>query len=181
VWYNAGPGGSVVRLSKTTGQVRDISPAAVPLEAKTGPEVQQTRVLRRKALELVSQTGICFQRKPQRAKMSRTCPVVFDNRTTAPAGPRVVHHIRVQRIGNRIPAFALADWIPVVLRDLSVVSRLAIPVPLFLLWPIHPVRKPVIRRNPVEFSRRLVVPGAPGFPTVQADRGALIHTEHDSL
>ena len=30
VVYNAGPGGSVVRLSKTTGQVRDISPAAVP-------------------------------------------------------------------------------------------------------------------------------------------------------
>jgi len=29
VVYNAGPGGSVVRLSKLTGQVRDISPAAV--------------------------------------------------------------------------------------------------------------------------------------------------------
>src|SRR5437588_7142598 len=29
VVYNAGPGGSVVRLSKTTGQVRDISPAPI--------------------------------------------------------------------------------------------------------------------------------------------------------
>ena len=32
--YNAGPGGSVVRLSKTTGQVRDISPAAVSFGSK---------------------------------------------------------------------------------------------------------------------------------------------------
>src|SRR6266446_6202119 len=34
VVYNAGPGGSVVRLSKTTGQVRDISPAPVAFESK---------------------------------------------------------------------------------------------------------------------------------------------------
>jgi photosystem II stability/assembly factor-like uncharacterized protein len=34
VVYNAGPGGSVVRLSKTTGQVRDISPAPVTFESK---------------------------------------------------------------------------------------------------------------------------------------------------
>src|SRR5712692_2228978 len=34
VVYNAGPGGSVVRLSKTTGQVRDISPAAVSFGGK---------------------------------------------------------------------------------------------------------------------------------------------------
>jgi photosystem II stability/assembly factor-like uncharacterized protein len=34
VIYNAGPGGSVVRLSKTTGQVRDISPAAISFGAK---------------------------------------------------------------------------------------------------------------------------------------------------
>jgi photosystem II stability/assembly factor-like uncharacterized protein len=34
VIYNAGPGGSVVRLSKTTGQVRDISPAAVSFGSK---------------------------------------------------------------------------------------------------------------------------------------------------
>jgi photosystem II stability/assembly factor-like uncharacterized protein len=32
--YNAGPGGSLIRLSKTTGQVRDISPAAIPLGTK---------------------------------------------------------------------------------------------------------------------------------------------------
>lgn len=32
--YNAGPGGSVVRLSKTTGQVRDISPAPIPEPGK---------------------------------------------------------------------------------------------------------------------------------------------------
>ncbi len=34
VVYNAGPGGSVVRLSKITGQVRDISPAAVSFGSK---------------------------------------------------------------------------------------------------------------------------------------------------
>lgn len=34
VVYNAGPGGSVVRLSKTTGQVRDISPAPVSFQSK---------------------------------------------------------------------------------------------------------------------------------------------------
>lgn len=34
VVYNAGPGGSVVRLSKTTGQARDISPAAVSFGSK---------------------------------------------------------------------------------------------------------------------------------------------------
>jgi photosystem II stability/assembly factor-like uncharacterized protein len=34
VVYNAGPGGSVVRLSRTTGQVRDISPAPVPFGTK---------------------------------------------------------------------------------------------------------------------------------------------------
>jgi len=34
VVYNAGPGGSVVRLSKTTGQVRDISPAPVSFRSK---------------------------------------------------------------------------------------------------------------------------------------------------
>ena len=34
VVYNAGPGGSVVRLSKITGQVRDISPAAVSFGTK---------------------------------------------------------------------------------------------------------------------------------------------------
>jgi photosystem II stability/assembly factor-like uncharacterized protein len=34
VVYNAGPGGSVVRLSKTTGQVRDISPAPVSFGSK---------------------------------------------------------------------------------------------------------------------------------------------------
>jgi photosystem II stability/assembly factor-like uncharacterized protein len=34
VVYNAGPGGSVVRLSKTTGQVRDVSPASVLLGSK---------------------------------------------------------------------------------------------------------------------------------------------------
>ncbi|HEV1993235.1 MAG TPA: hypothetical protein VGR03_02790, partial [Candidatus Acidoferrum sp.] len=34
VIYNAGPGGSVVRLSKITGQVRDISPAAVSFGSK---------------------------------------------------------------------------------------------------------------------------------------------------
>jgi photosystem II stability/assembly factor-like uncharacterized protein len=34
VVYNAGPGGSVVRLSKTTGQVRDISPASVSFGSK---------------------------------------------------------------------------------------------------------------------------------------------------
>ena len=32
--YNAGPGGSVVRLSKKTGQVRDISPSSVALGSK---------------------------------------------------------------------------------------------------------------------------------------------------
>jgi len=32
--YNAGPGGSVVRVSKTTGQVRDISPAPVSFGSK---------------------------------------------------------------------------------------------------------------------------------------------------
>jgi photosystem II stability/assembly factor-like uncharacterized protein len=34
VVYNAGPGGSVVRLSKTTGQVRDISPAPISFGSK---------------------------------------------------------------------------------------------------------------------------------------------------
>ena len=34
VVYNAGPGGSVIRMSKTTGQVRDISPAPIPLGSK---------------------------------------------------------------------------------------------------------------------------------------------------
>src|SRR5260370_4251237 len=34
VVYNAGPGGSVVRLSRTTGQVRDISPAPVGFGSK---------------------------------------------------------------------------------------------------------------------------------------------------
>jgi len=34
VVYNAGPAGSVVRMSKTTGQVRDISPAPVPFGSK---------------------------------------------------------------------------------------------------------------------------------------------------
>src|SRR5439155_18847765 len=34
VVYNAGPGGSVVRLSKITGQVRDISPALVSFGSK---------------------------------------------------------------------------------------------------------------------------------------------------
>jgi len=34
VVYNAGPAGSVVRLSKTTGQVRDISPAPIPEGSK---------------------------------------------------------------------------------------------------------------------------------------------------
>src|SRR6267143_1909649 len=34
VVYNAGPGGSVVRMSKTTGQVRDISPAPVSFGSK---------------------------------------------------------------------------------------------------------------------------------------------------
>jgi hypothetical protein len=34
VVYNAGPGGSVVRLSKTTGQVRDISPAPISFGTK---------------------------------------------------------------------------------------------------------------------------------------------------
>ena len=34
VVYNAGPFGSVLRLSKTTGQVRDISPAPIPLGSK---------------------------------------------------------------------------------------------------------------------------------------------------
>ncbi len=34
VVYNAGPGGSVVRLSKTTGQARDISPAPVSFGSK---------------------------------------------------------------------------------------------------------------------------------------------------
>jgi photosystem II stability/assembly factor-like uncharacterized protein len=34
VVYNAGPGGSAVRLSKTTGQVRDISPAPVSFGSK---------------------------------------------------------------------------------------------------------------------------------------------------
>jgi photosystem II stability/assembly factor-like uncharacterized protein len=34
VMYNAGPAGSVVRLSKTTGQVRDISPAPVSFGSK---------------------------------------------------------------------------------------------------------------------------------------------------
>src|SRR5467141_1632658 len=34
VVYNAGPAGSVVRLSKTTGQVRDISPASVSFGSK---------------------------------------------------------------------------------------------------------------------------------------------------
>jgi len=39
-------------------------------------------------------------------EMSRTCPVVFESRTTLPARPRVVHHVRVQRIGNRVAAFS---------------------------------------------------------------------------
>ena len=34
VVYNAGPGGSVIRLSKTSGQVRDISPAPIPQGSK---------------------------------------------------------------------------------------------------------------------------------------------------
>jgi len=34
VVYNAGPGGSVIRLSKITGQVRDISPAPIPQGSK---------------------------------------------------------------------------------------------------------------------------------------------------
>jgi photosystem II stability/assembly factor-like uncharacterized protein len=34
VVYNAGPGGSVIRLLKTTGQVRDISPAPIPQGSK---------------------------------------------------------------------------------------------------------------------------------------------------
>src|SRR5882762_6563731 len=71
---------------------------------------------------------------------------------------------------------------PVPLCDLSIVSsahdsrRAAV-----LLRAVHPVRKPVIRCDPVEFSRRLVVPRRPGFPSVQADRCALVDSQHDSL
>ena len=39
----------------------------------------------------------------------------------------------------------------------------------------------MIRCDPVEFSGWLVVPGAPRFPAVQADRRSLVHSQHDSL
>src|SRR6267378_6727964 len=106
----------------------------------------------------------------------------FGHSHHAPTRPGVVHHIRVQRIWNRIAALSWTNRKPVALRDLSVVSsaggarRAAV-----LLRSVHPVWKPVICRDPVKLSRRLVVPRAPGFPSVEADRRALIHTEHDSV
>ncbi len=39
----------------------------------------------------------------------------------------------------------------------------------------------MIRGDSVEFSGRLVVPGGPGFPAVQADRCSLVHSQHDAL
>src|SRR6267378_3579078 len=106
----------------------------------------------------------------------------FGHSHHAPSRPGVVHHIRVQRIWNRITAFTWTNRKPVALRDLSIVSaagdacRAAV-----LLRPVHPVWKPMICRDPIKLPRRLVVPRAPGFPSVEADRCALIHTEHDSL
>src|SRR5204863_3424343 len=84
--------------------------------------------------------------------------------------------------GNRVAAFSRPHRKPIALRNLSVVSaaddsRRA----TVLLRPVHPVGKPVIRCYSVELSRRLVVPGAPGFPSIQADRRSLIDSQHDSL
>src|SRR5258708_15578914 len=106
----------------------------------------------------------------------------FGHSHHAPTRPGVVHHIRVQRIWNRVTAFSRTNRKPVALRDLSVVSaagdarRAAV-----LLRSVHPVWKPVIRRDPIKLSCRLVVPRAPGLASVDADRRALIHAEHDSL
>src|SRR6266436_6625087 len=98
------------------------------------------------------------------------------------SGSRVVHHIRAQRIGNRVSTFAWPDWVPVALRDLSIVSAARDSRgSAVLLWPVHPIGKPMVRCAPVEFSRWLVVPGAPRFPSVQADRRSLVHSQHDSL
>src|SRR6266571_730950 len=123
VVYNAGPAGSVVRLSKITGQTHYTS--------------------------------------------SRT---------------RVVDHIGIHGVGNGVTALSRADGKPIALGNLPVVSaagdarRAAV-----LLWSVHPIRKPVIRRHPIKLSRWLVIPGAPGFAPVNADRRALIHAQHDPL
>src|SRR5215472_598673 len=105
----------------------------------------------------------------------------FGKPNHAAAGTRVVDHIRVQRIRNRVAAFSRAYLIPIPYGDLSIVSaacdsgRSAV-----LLRPINPIWKPMVGRDSIEFSGWLVVPRAPRFTAVHGDRRALIGSQNHS-
>src|SRR6266851_1752680 len=151
-------------------------------QKKLRTEIDQTWILRRKKQwNRPVETVLAAKRDRRRGNIPHLSRR-FGHSHHAPGRPGVVHHIRVQRIWNRIAAFSRTNRIPVALRDLSVVSaagdarRSAV-----LLRSVHPVGKSVIRRDPIKLSRRLVVPRAPGLATVEADRRALIDTEHDAL
>src|ERR1700687_1189812 len=139
------------------------------------PEIQQMWILRRKKQwNRPVETVLAAKRDRRRGNIPHLSRG-FGHSHHAPSRPGVVHHIRVQRIWNGITAFSRTNRKPVALHDLSVVSaagdacRAAV-----LLWPVHPAWKPVICRDPIKLSCRLVVPCAPGLAAVEADRRALI-------
>src|SRR5262249_25614182 len=90
--------------------------------------------------------------------------------------------VRIERIGGNVAVLLNADGLPFAEGDLSVRSPTGdADGTALLLAAVRPVGKLVVRDDVIKLGRRLVVPTAPRFAAVDADRRPLIAGQQDNV
>src|SRR5439155_10554154 len=93
-----------------------------------------------------------------------------------------VDEIWVQWIGRNIAIFLDAHRIPIPKRDFTkIASAGGADTTAFLLPAVHPVGELIVGDDVIELRGWLVVPRAPGLPSIHADGDSLIDRERNNL
>src|SRR5581483_2644548 len=151
--------------------------AVARLEQHVAAEIQRVRVGRRKqqgrgAVEIV------FPRAQYDGRniLGLVGDAVIASRFAA------INNVGIEWVGGDVAVFLGADRNPIAEGDFPVIAaaggshRAAL-----LLSAINPVRKLIVGNDVVELRRGLVVPGAPGRATIDAERRALVAAEKNDF
>src|SRR5579871_1424138 len=96
--------------------------------------------------------------------------------------PAAVNDVGMERVGRDVRVFGCADRVPLAEGDLAVVTAAGDACgAALLLTAIHPIGELIIGDDVIELRGRLVVPGTPGAPVIDAGGGALIECEQDDV
>src|SRR6516225_6421086 len=86
-----------------------------------------------------------------------------------------INVIRIEWINGDVAIFLSADGMKLTERDLAVVAATGNSCrAALLLATVNPIRELVVGADVVELGGWLIVPGAPGFPTVDGDNSSLV-------